>query len=203
MGFFNDSVPPLRRKRENLDIQDLEGLWRVNWRIGKLQVYSTYYTRVDQAFILWGILLLPMFITAQFFPVSWTLQAMVWSILSCFGVLVMMNWTRYWVVKRNVNWILYCWAFLMLFGVILTNVGIFWGWGGILFHICPLWLGLSALGYFCTGFAVRSRMLILTGALHVVGITILPWMLGWQFLLTGGLMAACLLLLAEFEWDHV
>lgn len=203
MGFFHDSAPPLRRKRENLDIHDLEGLWRVNWQIGKLQLHSTYYTRVDRTLILWGILLIPMFVTAQFFPISWTFQATVWSILSCLGVVVMSNWTRYWVVQRNVGWILYFWIFLMLLGVILTNLGVFWGWGLILFNICPLWLGLSALGYFCTGLAVRSRMLIFVGALHIMGIAILPWMQGWQFLATGGLMTACLLLLAEFEWDHV
>lgn len=203
MGFFNDEVPPLRRKRDNLDIHDLEGLWRVSWQIGKRQFYSTYYTRVDRSFILWSILLVPMFATAQFLSVSWVTQATIWSVLSCLGVMVMIRWTRYWVVKRNVSWVLYCWAFLMLMGIILTNLGIFWGQGHILLNICPLWLGLSAIGYFCTGFAVRSRMLILTGAFHILGIAILPWIIGWQFLTTGGIMAACLLLLAEFEWDHV
>ena len=31
MTFFNYSVPPLRRKQLNLDIQDLEGLWQVQF----------------------------------------------------------------------------------------------------------------------------------------------------------------------------
>lgn len=202
MSFFNNSVPPLRRKQTTLDILDLEGLWLVNWQIGKIRLYSNYYTRIDQAFILWAFLLIPMFATAQFFPVSWNLQATLWSILSVIGSTTMFYLARYWVKRRRVNWVLYCWVLLMLFGVILTDLGIFIGWGDILLHLCPLWLGLCALGYLCTGLGVRSRTLIFIGTLHVLGILILPYTEGWQFLATGAVMVFCLLLLAEFEWDH-
>lgn len=203
MSFFNYSVPPLRRKQATLDIHDLEGLWHVNWQFGKIKLYSTFYTRVDQAFLLWSLLLIPMFVTAQFLPVSWSQQAALWTVFSCIGTAVMMNWTQYWVKRRQVEWILYCWVILMLVGVVLTDFGLFFGWGEILLNLCPLWLGLSTVGYFCTGIAIRSRTLICTAIVHLFGIFILPFFGGWQFLATGTLMVSCLLLLAEFEWDHL
>ncbi|WP_026732842.1 hypothetical protein [Fischerella sp. PCC 9605] len=202
MSFFNNSVPPLRRKQVIPNIHDSEELWLVNWQIGKIKLYSTFYTRIDQAFILWGILLIPMFATAQFFPFSWNLQAVVWSILSMIGTVKMFSWTQYWVKRRHVSWVLYCWVLLMLFGIILTDLGIFFGWGEVLLNLCPLWLGLSALGYLCTGLGVRSRTLIFIGTLHLLAIFILPYLASWQFLSTGALMVFCLLMLAELEWDH-
>jgi hypothetical protein len=203
MSFFNSSVPPIRRKQGNLDIHDLEGLWHINWHIGKICLYSNFYTRIDQVFIVWSLLLIPMFVTAQFLPVSWIWQAAVWSILSFIGTAVMVCWSRYWVKRRQVSWVLHCWVLLMLLGVVLTDLGVFFGWGEVLLHLCPLWLGLSALGYFCTGLAIRSRTLLFTGLVHLLGILILPYISVWQFLVTGGLMVLCLLVLAEFEWDHL
>ncbi|MBF2067585.1 MAG: hypothetical protein IGS39_24680 [Calothrix sp. C42_A2020_038] len=203
MAFFNYSVPPLRRKQATLDIHDIEGLWLVNWQIGKFRLYSTFYTRIDQAFLLWSVLLIPMFTTAQFLPVSWSLQATLWSFLSGVGTVVMMSWSHYWVKRRQVEWLLYFWAALMLIGIILTDLGICLGWGEVLINICPLWLGLSAVGYFGTGFAIRSRTIIFTGAVHLIGVFVLKYFGEWQFLATGVLMVSCLLLLAEFEWDHL
>ncbi len=202
-SFFNHSVPPLRRKQAPLNIHELEeGLWLVNWQIGNIKLYSNFYTRIDQAFIIWGLLLIPMFATAQFLPIGWDLQAALWSVLSFIGTAAMVYWSTYWVKRRQVIWILYCWVLLMLLGVVLTDLGIFLGWGEILLNLCPLWLGLCTLGYFCTGLAVRSRTLLLTGIVHLLGIFLLPYFIGWEFLTTGGLMVVCLLLLAEFEWDH-
>ena len=201
MAFFNYSQPPLCRKQPTRAIHELEGLWYVNWQIGKIQLYSTFYTRVDQACILWSLLLLPIFATAQFLPISWSLQATLWSILSGVGTIAMVSWTSYWVRVRQVRWVLFCWVFLMLSGVILTNLSIYLGWANILLNLCPLWLGISTLGYICTGLGVRSRTLIFTGILHLLLIFILPYLAPWQFLITGAFMALCLLLLAEFQWD--
>jgi hypothetical protein len=201
MSFFDSAKLPLRRKQSIVDIQELEGLWYVDWRIGKIQLHSTFYTRVDQACILWSLLIIPMFLTAQFVPISWSLQATVWSILSGIGLIAMVSWTSYWVDVRKVRWVLYCWIVLMLFGVILTDLSIFLGWGEVLVHLCELWLGLSTIGYLCTGLGVRSRALILAGILHLLFIFVLPFVVAWQFLCTGALMVFCLLLLAEFQWD--
>ncbi|MDJ0798937.1 MAG: hypothetical protein QNJ51_19310 [Calothrix sp. MO_167.B12] len=202
MSFFNDSVPPLRRKQTNFDIHDLEGLWCITWQVGNRRLYSNFYTCVDKALMLWGILLIPIFITAQFIPMDWDLQATIWSILSCLGIGLMVALTTSWVQRRQFCWVLYCWVLLMLLGVVLTDLGIFLSRGIILSNLCCLWLGLSAIGYFCTGLGMRSRTMLLMGTIHLLGIFILHFLSSWQFLTTGALMVFCLLLLAEFEWDH-
>jgi hypothetical protein len=68
-------------------------------------------------------------------------------------------------------------------------------------YLCPIWLGLSAIGYLCTGIGMRSRAFILAGIVHIVGIILLPYVGGWQFLTTGIVMAANLLMFAEVQWD--
>ncbi|KAF3888563.1 MULTISPECIES: hypothetical protein [Nostocales] len=202
MNFFNNSVPPLRRKQATLETYRLQGFWQVSWQIGNRQLYSNFYTRLDQCFLLWGLAIAPMFVTAQFFPISWHLQAILWSILSIFGTVGMVYWTHYWVKERQVCWILYCWVVLMLSGVVVTDLGVFFGWGEILLNLCPIWLGLCSFGYFCTGLAIRSRTLLFTSVIHLLGILSLPYVGGLQFLLTGAVMFFCLFLLAELEWDH-
>jgi hypothetical protein len=201
MSFFNSSQPPLRLKQATVDEHEIKGIRYVNWKIGKIKLYSTFYTCIDQACIFWSLLLIPMFITAQFLPISWSLQAIWWSLLSLIGIVTMVIWTHYWVKMHHVKWVLYSWVILMLFGVILTDLSIFLGWGEILLNLCPLWLGLSTIGYLCTGLGVRSRALIFTGLLHLFLIFILPYVVAWQFLTTGALMVFSLLLLAEFQWD--
>ncbi|BAY93018.1 beta-methylgalactoside transporter inner membrane component [Tolypothrix sp. PCC 7601] len=89
----------------------------------------------------------------------------------------------------------------MLLGVVLTDLSIYLGWVEILSNLCGLWLGLSTIGYICTGLGVRSRALIFTGILHLLLIFLLPYIAPWQFLITGAFMAFCLLMLAEFQWD--
>ena len=68
-------------------------------------------------------------------------------------------------------------------------------------RLCPLWLGLSAVGYLCTGLGLRSRTFLLTAVIHLLGIIVLDYVPGWQFLNTGLVMALSLLLLAELPWD--
>ena len=63
-------------------------------------------------------------------------------------------------------------------------------------HLCDLWLGLSAVGYICTGWGLRSRAFIVAGLFHVLGILILPYCVGWQFLATGLVMTVNLLMFA-------
>ncbi|XZO00063.1 MAG: hypothetical protein ACM65L_16125 [Microcoleus sp.] len=109
--------------------------------------------------------------------------------------------TLFWVRVERVSWILYCWAILMLAGLVLTDCSIFAGWGGLLLHLCDLWLGLSAIGYFCTGFGLRSRTFLLIGLTHLFSIPLLTFVAPWQYLTTGIIMAGCLLLLSELQWD--
>ncbi|BAY96978.1 hypothetical protein NIES37_09150 [Tolypothrix tenuis PCC 7101] len=201
MSFFNYSQPLLVRKLLTLEVQKQFGIRYINWQIGSVKLHSTFYTCVDQACIFWSLLLLTIFINAQFLPISWSLQATLWTILSCIGTVAMISWANYWVSERKVKWVLYSWVILMLLGVVLTDLSIYCGWVEILSNLCGLWLGLSSIGYICTALGVRSRALIFTGILHLLLIFLLPYIAPWQFLITGAFMAFCLLMLAEFQWD--
>ncbi|MEH2258418.1 hypothetical protein [Nostoc sp.] len=56
MTFFNFSEPLLREKQQELDFQDIQGLVCLNYQIGNFILFSKFYTRVDQAFIVWGLI---------------------------------------------------------------------------------------------------------------------------------------------------
>jgi len=201
MTFFNYSVPPLGRKQLNMEVQELEGLWQVQFPLGKERFYSKFYTCLDRACLLSSLLLIPMFGTAQFFPVSWMLQAGLWSVLGLGGTAAMVSMTYSWVKRERLTWVLYGWVILMLLGLVLTDFGIFLGWGKVLANLCPLWLGISGIGYLGTGFALRSRALLAASFFHLSAILILPYSDGWSFLFTGAVMVFSLLVLAELQWD--
>lgn len=201
MTFFNYSVPPLRRKQLNIEVQELEGLWQVQFPLGKDRFYSQFYTCLDRTCLLWSLLLIPIFGTAQFFSVSWMLQAGLWSALSLVGTAAMVSMTYSWVKIERLIWVLYGWVILMLLGLLLTDLAIFLRWGKLLANLCALWLGMSGIGYLGTGFAVRSRALLAASLLHLLGILILPYTGGWSFLFTGTVMVFSLLVLAELQWD--
>lgn len=201
MTFFNPTEPILRNKQESLDYQDRQGLLRIHIEIGDKTLISAFYTRIDQVFILWGLISGVIFITAQFLPISWVIQAVIWTALTLIGTSVMVFLTHFWVKVERLQWVLYCWVSLMLGGLVLTDLSIFLGWGEVLMRLCPLWLGLSAVGYFCTGVGMRSRAFILAGLVHVFGIAALPYTGSLQFLFTGILMAVSLLMFAEVQWD--
>lgn len=201
MSFFTSPGPLLRCKQEALDFQDRQGLLRIHLQLGKITLFSAFYSRIDQTCIIWGLITAAIFITAQFLPLSWTLQAIIWSVLTLVGTVGMVVLTHFWVKVERLVWVLYSWVALMMGGVILTDLSIFLGWGAVLMRLCPLWLGLSAIGYFCTALGMRSRTFLLMGLSHLLGIGILPYVGGWQFLTTGIVMGLSLLLLAEFQWD--
>ncbi len=201
MSFFNVDEPLIRSKQEALDIQDLQGLLRIHWRIGSVKLFSALYTRIDQIFVVWGWITGVIFVTAQFLPLSWHLQAVVWSVLTLAGVLTMSTLAWFWVRVEQLCWVVYVWAALMLIGLGVTDGGIFLGWGQVLSHLCPLWLGLSAIGYFCTGWGLRSRTFLLAGLIHLLGIVVLPYSGSWPFVTTGVVIAGTLLFLAEVQWD--
>jgi hypothetical protein len=129
------------------------------------------------------------------------LQAGLWSLLSLGGTAAMVSMTYSWVKIERLTWVLYGWVILMLLGLVLTDFGIFLGWEKVLANLCPLWLGISSIGYLGTGFAVRSRALLAASLFHLSGILILPYTGGWSFLFTGTLMVFSLLVLAELQWD--
>jgi hypothetical protein len=201
MTFFNSTEPIFRRKQEALDVQDRIGAWQIQLKLGKIPLFSTVYTRIDQVFLLWGLLTLIMFAVGQWLPISWDKQAIAWSVLTTIGTVSMISMTHFWAKVESLMWIVYGWAALMLIGLLITNVGIFWHWGTVLMNLCPLWLGLSAIGYGFTGIGLRSRTFLLIAAVHFISIWLLPTIAAWQFLVTGMVMGGSLLLLAQVQWD--
>lgn len=199
--FFNSTEPIFRVKQHALDTQDRRGLITIKLAIQNKTLFSSIYTRIDQVFVLWGLISAVIFFTAQFAPIDWLTQAIFWSVLTAIGTLVMAVLTHFWVKVERLRWLLYSWMILMLGGVILTDLGIFLGWGEVLMHLCDLWLLLSALGYVFTGVGLRSRAFFAAAAWHLWGVLILPYFVGWQFLVTGLVMAFSLLVFAETQWD--
>lgn len=201
MTFFNPAEPILRSKQEELDYQDRQGLLSFHIKIGDKTLISAFYTRIDQVFVVWGLICATIFLTAQFAPISWVIQAGFWSVLTLIGTVSMIVLTHFWVRVERLQWLLYGWMFLMVVGVVLTDLSIFLGWGQILMRLCPIWLVLSALGYLCTGLGMRSRAFTVAALIHILSIPLLPYVGGWQFLVTGLVMATNLLLFSAVQWD--
>ena len=201
MSLFNPTAPILRRKQHALDYQDRQGLWRIKVQIKDKTLFSGIYTRIDQVFVIWGLISATIFLTAQFTPISWMSQAIFWSVLTASGTVAMVLLTHFWVAVERLRWVLYFWVSLMLSGLALTDLGIFLGWSQVLMNLSHLWLGLSALGYLGTGLGMGSRAFIVSGMIHLLGIALLPYVGGWQFLTTGVLMVANLFIFAESQWD--
>jgi hypothetical protein len=193
--------PILRRKQHALDIQDLEGLLHIQIQFRDFKLFSGFYTRIDQVFLLWGLITSIVFLTAQFMNLNWQDQAVAWSILTLIGAWGTYYLAWYWVSVERLRWVVYAWVALMLGGVILTNWGLFGGGWVLLPHLCRLWLGLSAIGYGLTAWGLRSRALLTSGLLHLGAISLLPYLPTWQFLFTGIITAGSLFLLAEVQWD--
>ena len=109
--------------------------------------------------------------------------------------------TNFWAKVERLLWVVYLWAGLTVFALAITDLAIFQGWSAIVINVCPLWLGIMGFGYLATGIALQSRILFIIGIIQTSAIVILPYLISWQFLITGMLMGGSLLLLAEFQWD--
>jgi hypothetical protein len=201
--FFNSPIQILSRKQSAFEVPDLPGLWRVHWQVGDRTLISTFYTRHDQACILWSILSGSIFATIQFLPLSWTLQASLASGLTLLGVWSMVALTQQRVEMDGLHSVLQCWVLLMVVGALLTDLSVFLGWGWLLMHLCSLWLSLSAIGYFYTGIKMRSRAFLLLCVIHLFGVLLLPFVQGWHFLTTGFIIATSVWLIGELRWDWV
>ncbi len=201
MTAFCPVQPIIRRKQHALDVQDLEGLLHIHIQIKDLKIFSSFYTRIDQVFMLWGSITAIIFLTAQFWSIAWTCQSIMWSILTLIGSWGTYCLAWYWVTVERLRWVVYIWIGLMLGGVALTNWGIFGGGWIILPHLCLLWLGLSALGYLATAWGLRSRAFFCSALLHLGGLALLSYFPTWQFLMTGMITAGSLFFLAGVQWD--
>lgn len=189
------------RKPSALAVQPMPGLWRVHWQINDIVLHSSFYTKHDQACLLWSVITAVIFASAQFLPISWITQVTIAAALTGLGIAGMAALTWQFSILERLGWILGGWVFLMVTGAVLTCASIFYGWGQVLMNICPLWLGLSAIGYGLTGLRMRSRLFLVMSLLHVGAIALLPYTQGWQPLLTGFVISGSTFLIAEFQWD--
>lgn len=201
MSFFNDSVPLIRGKHLHPDIYRDRELYFVDFRLGKYRFHSTFYTKIDQTCLIWGVLVIPIFGVGQFSTVDWLIQAIVWTVISLLGLCGMVGLTQSWVRSKRLSWLLHSWVILIIGGLLLTNLSIFLRCGRLLSHVCALWLILCAMGYLLSGLALRSRAFLATSLLHLVTVFFLPYVSGWQIIFTGMAIAIPLLILAEFQWD--
>ena len=201
MPFFNSAEPIFRAKQHALDFQDRQGLLKFQISLKNKTLLSLIYTRIDQVFVFWGLISAIIFFTAQFAPIDWVTQAIFWTVLTIIGTAGMVSLTYFWVRVERLQWLLYSWIFLMLVGLVITDLGIFLPFPQVLAHVCDLWLVLSGIGYILTAIGLRSRAFVVSAFIHLVGIAVLPYFVGWQFLTTGLIMTFSLLLFAETQWD--
>lgn len=201
MSFFNIETPIFTPKQSAFEIAEMPGLWRVHWQVNDRVIYSSFYTRHDQACLLWGAISALIFITAQFLPWSWVTQTVIATTLTLVGVVGTVGLTWRFALVERLSWVLGSWATLMLLGTIATYQGMFGGWTWILPQICSFWLGLSAIGYLVTGFGMRSRLFLLLSLIHLLAIGLLPYFPAWQPLLAGLVISGSAFSIAEFQWD--
>ncbi|MBW4699901.1 MAG: hypothetical protein KME03_18785 [Aphanocapsa lilacina HA4352-LM1] len=201
MTFFNFSEPVLRRKQHELDVQDQRGLLKIHVQIGRTVLISTVFTRIDQVFWGWGLLCALIFATAQFVPIDWSVQAVGWTVLSLAATAWMGVCTWFWAKVERATSLVLGWGGLMLFGLVLTDFSIAVGWAEVMVHLGVLWLVLSAVGYGMSGFALRSRALLMVGVVHLAAAAAALLLTDWQFLIAGGVLSGCLALLGSTQWD--
>ncbi len=194
--------PIFRFKQPLPNPEELPGILRLRYVTGGQVWLNTYYTRLDQALVIWGGVTAVIFLTAQFSHLSWTVQALVWSILTLSAIPITSWLTWHWARLKQLRWVVILWALLILGGNCLTDYGVFLARGGILSHLCPGWLGLCVLGYWSTSIGMRSRALTLIGLVHLCAIPLLRLIPEEQFFLTGTVMAGSLWVLAAWQWDH-
>lgn len=203
MSFFNPNQPILCRKKLVWSPEDRQRMRCIDLKLSNKNPLSGIYTSIDQTFLIWGLISGIIFITAQFSPINWLYQAIIWSILTMVGIIAMIVLTFYWVKFQKLEWLIYLWGGLMLIGLFITDLAIFYGWGQVLINLCPIWLFLSAIGYLGTGLGLRSRALFLAAFIHGMAILFLPMVVSWQFLVTGLIMMSNLFLYSEKQWDRV
>ena len=163
---------------------------------------SRFYTRIDQALLVWGITVATIFVSAHFLYLDWQLQAILWSVLSCcaIGMTYRLTWSPQ--EYHHLRWVMQLWAILMVVGVSLSNYGVFGGQGWILGHMCDMWLGLCSIGYLICAIGMRSRPLAIVGGIHSLTILFISLFPQWMFIATGLVMSWSLFLLAELWWEH-
>ncbi|MGC1308129.1 MAG: hypothetical protein WA885_12950 [Phormidesmis sp.] len=190
-------------------MQDLNGLLRANLRNHASRLASICnsvrasfcFTELDQAFIAWGLIALAIFGAAQFSPLSWTNQAIIDAALTGAGIAGTSGLTWEIACIANLRWVVFVWATLMSFGMVVTAYGIFGGVGFILVNLCVLWLGLCTLGYAMMAVGMGSRCFAAMTLVHGLAIALPSVYPSSQFIISGWVIALTLFFFSVVPWD--
>jgi len=178
--------------------------------MGRVHTLPTIcFTEIDQAFLVWGAVTLAIFSLAQFSTMSWTLQSLLDSALTGFGIAVTSGLTWAIASEAKLRWVIFLWAGLMVGGTVVTAYGIFYGSALILSNLCLLWLGLCAAGYGAMAMGMKSRCFTAACLVHLgviflgkgCAIAALSYLLHWQFFGSGLVMTTTLFFFSVVPWD--
>jgi hypothetical protein len=195
------AVPPLGGSLSTLNRAQAQTLFAAIGNNWKQLLPPISFSQLDQAFSLWGVITLIIFSLAQCSSLNWTTQALVDAALTGIGIAGSARLTWHLACSERLRWVVCLWAVLMAGGMIATAYGIFCGVGTILINLCPLWLGVCALGYLAMGVGLRSRCFTAASVVHGAAIADLALHPSWQFLTTGWVIALTLFFFSLFPWD--
>ncbi len=218
MTSFDLSEPLLPPYTETVGMQDLNGLLKAHvkqqkaahpWLARLLRFpwrsLNFSFSQLDQAFWIWGAIALAIFSLAQFSTLSWMTQSLLDAALTGIGIISTSKLTWRLACSERLKWVVCLWAVLMMVGMIATAYGIFCssspGAVLILLNLCPLWLGLCALGYLAMSIGLQSRCFGAASWVHGAAIAALSFDPHHQFLTTGLVMALTLFFFSVVPWD--
>lgn len=218
MTSFDLSEPLLPPYPKTVGMQDLNGLLKAHFKpqqaahslLARLLRFPSRslnlsFSQLDQAFLVWGAIALAIFSLAQFGALSWMTQSLLDAALTGMGIVSTSKLTWRLACSERLKWVVCLWAVLMMGGMIATAYGIFWssspGAVLILINLCPLWLGLCAVGYLAMSIGLQSRCFGAASWVHGWAIVALSFYPHSQFLSTGLTMALTLFFFSVVPWD--
>ncbi|MBE9063102.1 hypothetical protein [cf. Phormidesmis sp. LEGE 11477] len=196
---FRDTLETF--KNESLCMQDLSRLLDAHFR-QRIQNWPGFcFSFIDQAFLIWGGLTLVIFLMGQFSSVSWMTQATFDAALTGVGIASTSGLTWTLIDDERLNWVIFMWAGLMSVGMVVTACGIYGCISAIMVSLCPLWMGLCALGYGAMAVGMRSHAFTAACLVHTLAIALLYHQPSWQYLTTGLVISLTLVFFSVVPWD--
>ncbi|MFK8183067.1 MAG: hypothetical protein AB8B99_06805 [Phormidesmis sp.] len=201
IAFNTSDLPHPFLVDEALSMQSPSGLLNLHRPHWLTALPRTYFTAIDQAFLVWGALTLGIFSLGQFSSLSWSIQAILDAALTGVGIALTSGLTWAIASQAKLRWVILLWALLMSIGSLATVYGIFYSSVLILSHLCLLWLAICAAGYGAMSIGMRSRCFAAACWVHIGTIAFLSSVSGWQFFGSGLVMASTLFFFSVVPWD--
>ncbi len=201
MTFFHLHNAIEAEDNQSLGMQDIGGLLSVLLK-QKAQFWPSFeLSAIDQAFLIWAGITLVIFLTGQFSSVSWAMQTVIDAALTGVGIASTsrLNWAL--VGDERLNWVIALWAVLMTAGMCVSAYGIYACESLIMVNLCPLWMGLCALGYGAMAVGMRSHAFTAACLVHTLAIALLHHQPNWQYLTTGLVISSTLVFFSVVPWD--